>query len=181
MSFKVNDRVDVLGQGSDLYLGRIDKINKDGSYKICFEDGDVGDVDFRDLRSLPIVNYNVDDRVEAYIVDDSIGANGWYPGTIIEAEKQGTYKILFDDSDELSVKKEAIKPEESTSKFRVNMNVKVNCDKLPTSSGLNGNGWCSGVVTLVDETDDGVFIYRVKFDDYDAEFWVRENIIKRIS
>jgi len=82
------------------YAGRIQAINDDGSYTVKWDDPDGGpetnDVGPSSLKKVIIFrDYVVGDDVRAMSPDDSM----WYPGSVARVNKDGTFKVKWDDAD----------------------------------------------------------------------------------
>lgn len=84
--------------GGNYFPGTVTEIDKNGTAKINFDDGDKGESAEADLRLLAVNKNNV--RVPR--VDDVVwaqwGPGGWYRGKVVKGGTFGT-KVRFDDGD----------------------------------------------------------------------------------
>lgn len=182
--YRVGDRVEAKVKGwTKFYPGRVDKINRDGTLDLKFDDGDFKSrVDTSMVRSL---ERSRDDRRRSngeavsttFLRGEKIEAKvkGWtkfYPGAVEKVNRDGTYELRFDDGDRKSnvearfIRSMERSPSKSSSSFRVGDAVEA---KVP--------GWTKyypGEISRV--RGDGT--YDISFSDGDAKSKVKKLYIR---
>lgn len=100
LSFRLGERVEArYKRGSKFYPGKVAKVNRDGTYKVVFDDGDVDpSVEAASMRKLEAVlepSFASGDEVEARYK----GGRRYYKGIVTRAYPDGRCDIRYEDGD----------------------------------------------------------------------------------
>jgi len=95
-----DDVMAVSSEDGQKYPGTVSQINKDGTFKVKWDDPDGGpetdDVNPENMKKVTVFkDYKIDDVVEAVFPEDG----QMYPGTVIKVNDDGTFQVKWDDSD----------------------------------------------------------------------------------
>lgn len=145
-AYRVGDKVEArYGRGRKWYPGVIREINRDGSYVICYNDGDterevepglIRAISTKDMSS-PAIRLDAEDdgsftageKVEARFG----GRLRWFKATVERENRNGTYHLVYDDGDgESSVTKDLIRRIDDRK-------MRLNC-KSPGRRVVSGSG-----------------------------------------
>ena len=159
--------------GAKWFAGKVLAVNRDGSYDIRYDDGDIErDVVASHVRSLggsasPVKESSSSDRI---IVGDKIearykGGAKWFAGKVLAVNRDGSYDIRYDDGDierdvvasRVRSLGESISPVNSPSPHQINVG-----DKVEVRYGMK---WHSARVLSVNRDRS----YGILYDDGDVE------------
>jgi len=183
--FQEGDKVEARFRGgAKWFSGRIQRVNRNGTYVIRYEDGDTEeDVDVSmvrragsgssdDKKAKPDV-FEEEDKVEARFR----GGAKWFSGRIKRVNRNGSYDIRYEDGDtEEGVDASMIRRPGSVmeSEKKVKADVFEEGDKVEARF-RGGSKWFSGRIRRVNRNG----TYDIRYEDGDTEEGVDASMIRR--